>query len=243
MLTRAKPDPLARPRRFWTDASAGEDCRVLLDGRGAKTPAGRGLQLPTKAAAALVAEEWAAQGEFVDYATMTATRLAYTAIDRVAEQADVVADETARFAGSDLLCYFAEAPKELLERETAEWEPWLAWAESEFGVRFVRASGVTHQPQAAETVEAFRTAAGALYPFRLTGVAFAAPLFGSVVLAFAVCRGRIFGEDAFELSRLDERFQNERWGVDAEAEARNVALKAEAAAVDRWFQALSAIDR
>lgn len=240
MLTRAKPDPLERPRRFWKEAAAGEGGRLLLDGRGAKTPAARPLVLPTRPAADLVAEEWAAQGEFVEYARMPATRLAFTAIDRVAEEAPAVADEVARYAGSDLLCYFAEQPQALIERERAAWEPWLGWAESEFGVRFVRATGVTHQAQAAQTIEALRRAAGELDAFRLTGVAFAGALFGSTVLAFAVLRGKLSGEEAFELSRLDETFQNERWGVDAEAADRNAALKAEAVAVDRWFRALGA---
>lgn len=238
MLTRAKPDPLERPRRFWTQAAAGEGGRVLLDGRAARTPAARPLVLPTRAAAELVAEEWAAQGEFVDYARMPATRLAFTAIDRVAEAAPAVADEASRFAGSDLLCYFADQPEALIAREREAWEPWLAWAEGELGVRFVRASGVMHQAQAPQTIEAFRREAGALDPFRLTGLAFAGALFGSAVLALAVLRGRLSGAEAFELSRLDETFQNERWGVDAEAAERNEALKAEAVAVDRWFRAL-----
>lgn len=238
MLTRAKPDPLERPRRFWTEAAADEDGRVLLDGRGARTPAARPLALPTRAAAELVAEEWARQGEFIDYARMPATRLAFTAVDRVSEERAAVADEAARYVGSDLLCYFADQPAALLKRERAAWEPWLAWAEATFDVRFVRANGVTHQPQALETIAAFRRAAGELDPFRLTGVAFAGALFGSTVLAFALLEGRLKGAEAFDLSRLDEIFQNERWGVDVEAAERNAALKAEAIAVDRWFRAL-----
>jgi chaperone required for assembly of F1-ATPase len=240
MLTRAKPDPLERPRRFWKEATAGDDGRLLLDGRNARTPAARPVVLPTRAAAELVAEEWAAQGELVDYARMPASRLAFTAIDRVAEETAAVADEAARYAASDLLCYFADQPQALVERERSAWEPWLAWAEGEFGVRFVRAVGVTHQAQATETIRAFRRAAGDLDPFRLTGVAFAGALFGSTVLAFAVLRGRLCGAEAFDLSRLDETFQNERWGVDDQAAERNAALKAEAVAVDRWFRALAA---
>lgn len=238
MLTRAKPDPLERPRRFWRETAAGEDGRVLLDGRGARTPAARPLRLPSAAAAVLVAEEWAGQGEFVDYARMPLTRLAFTALDRVAAESDAVAEEVARYAGSDLLCYFADQPEALLERERAGWEPLLVWAEAEFGVRFVRARGVSHQAQPPETIEAFRRAAAGLDPFRLTGVAFAGALFGSTVLAFALLKERLPGDEAFELSRLDEIFQNERWGVDAEAAERNAALKAEAIAVDRWFRAL-----
>ncbi len=242
MFTRAKPDPVTRVRRFWKAASVderGETFAVLLDGRGAKTPAGRPLALPTRVLAELVAAEWAAQGEQLIPATMRATRLAATALDRTAAVREAVAEEVARFAASDALCYFAEEPAELLTRERAAWEPELLWAEAELGVRFVRAAGVVHQPQPSETPATVRTHALELDDFALTGLAWGAALYGSAVLAFAVQRGRLTGEQAFDLSRLDEAFQEERWGVDYEAADRTAARRADAATLGRWFEALA----
>lgn len=243
MLTRAKPDPAEKPRRFWKEVDVGEGKGgfvVRLDGRPAKTPAGVSLTLPTRALADVVAAEWAAQGETIEFAAMLATRLASTATDRVPQQHAAVAREVAKYAVSDLLCYMAEGPEPLVRAEQAAWSPLLAWAEGELGLRFVQAAGIVHTPQPAETVERVETLAAALDDFRLTALAFAAPLFGSAVLALALERGRITGEQAWEASRVDEAFQESRWGVDAEAAERAAGLRAEAQVLERWFRALEA---
>ena len=235
-------DPITRPKRFYKIvevAPRDEGFAVLLDGRQARTPLQSPLVLPTQALARLVAEEWAAQGEFIVFSDMAATRLAFTAIDRVPCAREATAQEAARYAGSDLLCYFAEAPRALIERQTAAWEPLLAWAEAELGLRMHRAAGVMHTPQPPETLARARTLAEALDHFTLAGLAFGVPLFGSFVLAEAVRRGRLGGAEAFDLSRVDETFQEEAWGVDAEAAARAERLRGEAVMLERWFQALA----
>jgi chaperone required for assembly of F1-ATPase len=242
MLTRAKPDNAEKPRRFWKEvdvAQTGDGFAVRLDGREAKTPAGATLRLPTRVLAELVAEEWAAQGETVEFADMIATRLASTAIDRVPQQHAAVAAEVAKYAGSDLLCYVAEAPEPLIRAEQAAWSPVLAWAESELGLRFVQAAGIVHTPQPAETVERVEALAAELDDFRLTALAYAAPLLGSAALALALERGRLTGEQAFEASRVDESFQESRWGVDAEAAARTARMRHETLMLERWFRALA----
>jgi chaperone required for assembly of F1-ATPase len=211
---------------------------VQLDGRQPKTPGGAALVLPTQAAADLVAAEWQAQGEWIDFTAMAANRHAFTAIDRVRLARAETAAELARFAGSDLLCYFAEQPAALVERQHTQWDPILDWAEDRHGLLFVRASGVVYQAQPPETLKRAEALGLALNDFELAGLAWAAALFGSTVLGLALQQRRITGEEAFELSRLDEAFQNEQWGVDAEAAARAEGIHAEALALERWFAAL-----
>src|SRR3954468_13308864 len=128
MLTKGKAQPHERPKRFYKAAAAGPidgGFGVLLDGRPVLTPSGAKLALPTQALAALVAEEWADQGDEIALADMPATRLAHTAADRVPQVREAVAEEAARYAGSDVLCYFADGPEALVALERAEWEPWL----------------------------------------------------------------------------------------------------------------------
>lgn len=231
----------ARLRRFWTAADVQPvegRWRVVLDGRPPKTPAKADYVLPTEAAARLVAGEWAAQGEFIEPSTMPATRLAATAIDRVGRTRDAVADEIAAYAGSDLLSYPAEHPTPLVERQAREWGPWRDWAARELGVVLGVSQGVVHRPQAAETLARVKALALELDDFGLTGLATAVPLLGSAVLGLALQRAAVGGEAVFETSRLDEAFQEIHWGVDAEAEARTAARRAEAVLLDRWFAAL-----
>lgn len=230
-----------RLKRFWTgvDVSEGEGgWSVLLDGRAPRTPAHAKLILPTQAAARLVADEWAAQGEFIDPATMPATRLASTAIDRVGQVREAVADEIAAYAGSDLLCYLAEAPGSLVQQQAREWTPWRDWAGRELGVTLEPAEGIVHRAQDPAAVARVKALALELDVFALTGLATAVPLLGSAVLALAVQRGALTGEAAFDLSRLDEAFQEGRWGVDEENAARTAARRAEAVLLDRWFRVL-----
>ncbi|MGV8928340.1 MAG: ATP12 family chaperone protein [Brevundimonas sp.] len=230
-----------RLKRFWTavDVVKGEGgWSVALDGRTPKTPAHARLTLPTEAAARLVADEWAAQGEFIDPGTMPATRLASTAIDRVSQVREAVAEEIAAFAGTDLLCYLAEHPTALAVEQAREWTPWRDWAALELGVVLEPTEGICHRSQDPAAVARVVDLALRLDDFALTGLAMATPLLGSAVLALALQRGVLAGELAFELSRLDEAFQERQWGTDAEAAERTAARRAEAVMLDRWFRTL-----
>lgn len=230
-----------RVRRFWETVSVEPDGRgwaVRLDGKLPRTPAGHSLVLPSVSSAQMVAAEWAAQGEHLDPATMPATRLAYTAIDRVREAREPVADEIASYAGSDALCYPAEEPLSLAERQEREWAPWLKWA-SELGVALQPATGIIHRAQPEPSLAKVKAMALDLDDYALTGLAAATPLFGSAVLALALQRGALSGEAAFDLSRLDEDFQEQRWGVDEEAAERTASRREEAVMLERWFKALA----
>lgn len=236
-------EPVDKPRRFYRDvtvAPAGAGFGILLDGRNLRTPQGRPFEAPTQAIAEQVAEEWAAQGETIELAGMHANRLANTALESVAQNREAIADQMAQYAGADLLCYFAEEPAALVARQRASWDPVLERAAAEEGLYFVRAAGIVHREQPPETLARVRALALTLDDFALAGMAFGASLFGSTVLAIAVLRGQMDGAAAFELSRLDEAFQEEKWGVDAEAAERADRLREEARMLDRWFRGLQA---
>lgn len=231
-----------RPKRFYAEAAASPDpdggFGVRLDARGLRTPAGVRLAAPTLALAELVSGEWGRQREIIDLRSMPATRLAFTAVDRVSRRREAIADEIARFASADLLCYFADSPQALIERQTEAWGPLIAWAEGELGASFERVSGVIHRPQPDATLAAVRTLASGLDNFALAGLAHATGLFGSAILAMALMRGRLEGEQAFALSHLDESFQEAAWGLDAEASERRARLAEDARMIETWFDAL-----
>lgn len=231
-----------RPRRFYKEVAVADDgggWRVTLDGRALKTPAGNPLALPTLMLAEAIAAEWRAQEERIDLHSMFLTRLAYGAIDRTDEAWAAAADEAARYAGTDLVCYLADRPEALRARQEAAWSPLRVWAGEAHGVALATASGVIPREQAAASLEAMRMHAAGLDRFRLAGLAHAIPLFGSAVLGLAVERGRLSAADAFEMSRIDEIFQNEQWGEDPEAARRTQLGRREAAALDRWFTTLA----
>jgi len=235
-------EPVEKPRRFYKaveTAAADGGHLVLLDGRTLRTPGGKRLLAPTHALAELVAQEWAAQGELVEMGQMHATRLANTAVDSIPQARVAIADQVADYAGSDLLVYFAEEPEALAHRQLERWGPLLDRAEAEARLSFVRASGIIHKAQPQATLDQVRGIALEQGDFGLAGLAFGAALFGSAVLAIALLRGWIDGQQAFELSSLDEAWQQERWGVDEEAAERSARLRDEALMLHRWFAALA----
>lgn len=236
-------EPTEKPRRFYKAVSVAEvegGWQVLLDNRNLRTPRALRMLLPTRAVAEQVASEWVAQGETLELATMHATRLANTAIETIGGSRESVADQIADYAASDLVCYFAEDPAGLVARQEAQWGPVLARAETDEGLRFERCAGIVHRAQPAETLTRVREIAGSLDDFALAGLAFGVALFGSAVLAIGLLRGWLGGEEAFDLSRIDEAFQEAQWGIDAEAAERTDRLREEARVLERWFRALAA---
>ena len=234
-------DPLQRPRRFYQAVStleAEDGTRILLDGRPARTPRRSILALPSGELAQLVAEEWARQGETLDLLGMGATRLARTAIDSGEAGMASARESLLGYAANDLICYFAAAPRTLVERQEQAWTPLLDWARERLTLSFVRTAGVMHVSQSPSTLTRLARMLEAEAPFALTGLAAAAGLLGSTILALAMREGRLSAGDALATARLDEVFQEEQWGPDAEAMARAEAMAGEAVLLERWFAAL-----
>lgn len=236
-------EPVEKPKRFYKAVTVSETeggFGVQLDGRNLRTPKALPLVLPSRAAAEQVAAEWAAQTDVIEMATMHATRLANTAIETIGSSREGVADQVAQYAGSDLLCYFADDPAALVARQEAAWTPLLARAADDEGVRLERSHGIVHREQPAASLARVREIALSLNDFQLAGLAFGVSLFGSAVLGIALLRGWVSADEAFDLSRVDEAYQEEKWGIDAEAAERTERLRGEARMLGRWFAALRA---
>ena len=209
-------------KRFWKDVAVephGEAWAISLDNRPVKTPARAPLAVPTSALAEAIASEWRNVGEEIEPPAMPLTGLANAAIDRVAPAEEAFARSLAEYAEGDLLCYRSEKPRALVERQEEHWNRLLAWARRRYDVDFVVTSGLMHVAQPPATVERLSHAVAALDPFRLAGLSPLVTIGGSLVAALAVLEKAVSPEDAWEAVGVDERWQLEQWGADAEAEA------------------------
>lgn len=211
---------------------------LRLDDRRAMTPAKAPLEVPTEALAHAIAAEWAAQGERVDPNTMPLTRLAAAALDLVAPRAQEVIDNIAKYAETDLVCYRAEGPRELVRRQHAAWQPLLEWAAKRFGVQLLLTQGIVPLPQPMESLRALEATVAARSVWELAALSLATSALGSLVLALALAEGRLDAGDAFEASVVDESFEIERWGEDAEQMRRRRALRDDVAAAARFLALL-----
>jgi chaperone required for assembly of F1-ATPase len=200
-------------RRFYKEVTI-SDGAILLDGRPVKTPARMSLILPFPALAEAVAREWRMQGEEIEPRTMPLTGLSNAAIDRVAPDPAAFARPLADYAESDLLCYRAEAPAELVARQSDAWDPLLDWARTRFDIAFVVTSGIVHAPQPPATVSRLSEALLARDPFALAAMSPLVTIGGSLVTALALAEDAIDADRAFDVTHLDELWQAERWGED-----------------------------
>lgn len=214
-------------KRFWDAATVARDedgFAILLDGRPVKTPAKRPLVVPSEVMARRIAEEWAAQEKTVDPTRMPWTRSANAALDKVSMQRQEVIDHLAGYAETDLLCYRAEGPHELLERQRCGWDPMLDWAATTYGARLLVTSGVMPVSQDMAVVERLAETMRGMSGFQLTGFHDIVALSGSFVLSLAATESMEEPETLWQLSRIDETWQIEQWGADEEA-AEEAILK------------------
>jgi len=208
-------------KRFWTEVDVVPvegGFAVQLDGRSVKTPAKSALIVPTQTLGEAVAEEWRAVETGIDPEVMPFTRSANAAIDKVSVQFDEVANMLAAYGGSDLLCYRATHPDPLIDRQAAQWDPLLDWADATFGARLVPTAGLMPVDQPPQALSALASPLYDATSFELTALHDLIALSGSLVLGLAVAKGRLTADEAWSISRLDETWQAEQWGQDDEAE-------------------------
>jgi chaperone required for assembly of F1-ATPase len=211
---------------------------IALDGKLVRTPGKRDLIVPNRALAAAIAEEWDAQQGEIHPPTMPLTRLSTTTIDRVATQRDAIVQQTANYAGTDLVCYRATHPPALAARQQAVWQPLIDWAVLRYDAPLTVTAGVIPKSQSAVSLRAFAAAVAEQDDFVLAALHVATAACGSLVIALALLDGHVDAPAAFAASQLDESFQIEAWGEDAEQAGRRTALAADIEAAARFMTLL-----
>ena len=229
-------------KRFWKEVGierAGEGWAIRLDGRPVKTPARAPLEVPTDALAEAVAEEWRGVSERIDPRTMPLTGLANAAIDRIKPVRETFAKGLANYAEADLACYRSEGPRALVDRQERDWDKLLGWARRRFDIDFMTTSGLMHVAQPQATVDRLSHEVAALDPFRLAGLSPLVTVGGSLVAALAVLEKAMTPEEAWDAVSIDDSWQIEQWGADAEAEAALENRRRDFMAAARFLDLLS----
>ncbi len=212
---------------------------ICLDGKPIRTPGRRALAAPVAELAHALADEWAAQGEYIEPAKMPLTRLANTIIDGVAAAQDQVVAQIRKYLASDLVFYRAGSPAPLSARQAQHWDPLLSWASQSLGADFKHTSGIVHVAQPAAALEA-ASAALPHDPWRLGALHVATTLTGSALIALALMHGAIAPEPAWQAAHVDEDWNMEQWGNDEIALARRGFRFAEFKAAALVLAALNA---
>ncbi|MFO1261149.1 MAG: ATP12 family protein [Sphingomonadaceae bacterium] len=224
-------------KRFYKEATATEadgGWQILLDGRPVRTPARALLILPNAALGEAVAQEWAAQGEEIDPASMPMTGIANAALDHVTPDPAAFAAPIIAYGESDLLCYRAEGPEVLVQRQEAAWSPLLGWAEAHYGAHFAVTSGILHVAQPQETLKRMAEAVLALPPFLLAPLSTLVTMSGSLIIGLAAVERAFPLQELWQAAELDELWQAEQWGDDDQALKRRAQRHEEFMTVARF---------
>jgi chaperone required for assembly of F1-ATPase len=224
-------------KRFYKQAAvdAGDGgWRVLLDGKPMRTPAKTMLMVPTHGLAEALAAEWRAVPENAEINTahLPLTRLAATGLDRVAARHAEIVSDTAKYAGSDLLCYRATTPDSLVKTQRETWQPLLDWAAERYGARLTVVEGITFVEQPEDAKVRLRDAVAEHGDLALAALYNLTHTAGSLVIALAVSEGRLTAQEAVAAAQVDELYQVARWGDDplAQKHREGVAKDIEAGA-------------
>jgi chaperone required for assembly of F1-ATPase len=230
-----------RRTRFYAHAGVVESLgqfAITLDDKPVRTPSGRALVGPTREIADGIAAEWNAQQEIIDPVTMPLTRLANSVVDAVVDRVEAVADDIAKYLGSDLLFYRAGHPEALVAREAHGWDPVLFWAADALGAHFILAEGIVHVRQPDSAIAAARATLPA-DPWSVAALHVVTTLTGSALLALALLHGVLDQHQVWAAAHVDEDWNIEQWGVDEEVAARRAARLVDFAAAVRILKALN----
>lgn len=211
---------------------------VALDDKPVLTPAKAPLVLPTAALAAAIVAEWAEQGDRIKPQTMPMMALACTAIDRVGPNRGRVVEDIAAYGGTDLVCYRADGPADLVQHQARVWQPLVDWAALVLDAPLTVTAGIAPLGQPAAALRALTTAVARFDDFGLSALSVATSAAGSLVIALALAAGRLDSAAAFDAAQLDETYQIEKWGEDAEAAERRRAIRADLIAAERFWDLL-----
>ena len=228
-------------KRFYRDVTVApgeQGHQVLLDGRPLRTPAKQLLAAPNALLAEAIAQEWRQQGDTIRPAAMPLTRLASTAIDRMPTQREAAIEEVVAYADTDLVCYRAAEPFELVQRQHHVWQPLLEWLTHTYGVKLAVTTSILPVVQPATARARLRSAIEDLSDWPLVGMHMATTALGSLVLGLGLLHGRLDADAALAASLLDELFEIERWGSDVEAERRHEVLRRDVTGAARFLQGL-----
>ena len=212
--------------------------RVLLDGRPMKTPAKQTLILPVEGLAMAVAEEWEAQADEIQPDLMPITRLATTAHDRMPGLREPAIGEVAQYAETDLVCYRAARPSDLVREQTEAWQPALDWMAKRYDIAFDVTEALLPVSQPEATLKRVRSVVEAVADWPLVGVHGATTSLGSIVLALALWHGELDADAAVDASLVDALFEIRQWGEERDATKRHEALRRDVRGAARFLEHL-----
>ena len=208
-------------KKFWKTVKVKkkscDSYEILLDENALKTPMKKELTIQNTKIAEEIQKEWNQDKNILDTDTMIFYGIISASIDKIINNRISYINDILSFIDTDLICYRAEEPNDLVQWQSKNWDPILLKIEKYINNKVDVFKGIMPSKQKKGIklkIIKFLTKFSDLEIIvlhRITNIT------GSVFLSLCILNNDVIKEKAFELSHLDELWQAENWGYEEEA--------------------------
>jgi len=212
--------------------------KIMQNNKQLKTPAGNNYSMKQEKLAKEIAKEWQSQKNKIIPSTMPLTQLMATALDIIKKDRKKIQKNLASYIPTELLCYKAQKPETLVEKQNTIWNEYLKWCENKFNISFKTSTGITPIEQKEKTISKITTAIKEYDDFALSALSCATDCTGSIVLGLALIEQFKPASDIFEACEIDVTDQAIRWGEDPVTKEKHKSMLFELNACEKWVELL-----
>ena len=208
-------------KKFWKTVEVSElttnSYQILLDKKILKTPMQNDLIFTNYRISYETSLEWDINSDELDTDEMIFFGIFSTAIDRIVNDRVLYINEIMKFVDTDLICYKADKPDELVELQNKHWDPILLIIKNYIGEEIEVFTGIMPRTQNIQVHNKIKKLIHNFSNIELSILHRLTNIIGSIFISLCVIKGDILKEHICQLYFLDELWQAENWGVEEEA--------------------------
>lgn len=218
-------------KKFWKiieiQKNSSKSFQILLDKKKLKTPLKNELILSNQIIANEVLKEWDQNFDIINTENLVFYGLLSTAIDRIHEQRDAYISDIINFIDTDLICYRAEGPYDLVSLQNQNWNPILLLIEKYTKVNINIFKGIMPLEQDLKVHAEIKHFIINLSDVQISVLHRITNLIGSVFLSICILKKDLSKKQAYEFAFLDELWQAKNWGYEEEASIKRNKIRIE----------------
>ena len=208
-------------KKFWKIVQVKKKLKnsfeILLDKRILKTPMQKDLIFSNYKIAKETALEWDIDEKEINTENMVFYGLISTAIDKISNDKVSYIENVLGFINTDLICYRADGPNELVDLQNNSWNPIISFIKKYIDVELKFFIGVMPSKQSLDIFNRLKTLINSFSDIEISALHRMTNLTGSIFISICILKGDVLKNEAFELSFLDELYQAKNWGIEEES--------------------------
>ena len=190
---------------------------ILLDNNILKTPLKNELIIPNAKIAEEIYKEWDQGTNFLNTDNMVFYGIISTSIDKIFDNRKQYIEDVLDFVDTDLICYRANKPIDLVQWQSKNWDPIISKVESYINNKIQVFKGIMPSKQDKEIHLKITSLLTKFSDLEIAVLHRITNITGSIFLTLCVLKNDTVKKNTFKLSYLDELWQAKDWGYEEEA--------------------------